>query len=114
MSGTEFSQQLINAASLGSIYALVAIGLAIVFSILRLINFAHGEVMMLGAFSTYYWARTGLPFVIVAILGVLTTVLVGVLMERIAYPPRYALTSAASEASSDAVPPKLMWPVSMM
>ena len=87
MSGTEFSQQLINAASLGSIYALVAIGLAIVFSILRLINFAHGEVMMLGAFSTYYWARTGLPFVIVAILGVLTTVLVGVLMERIAYRP---------------------------
>ena len=87
MGGTEFGQQLINAASLGSIYALVAIGLAIVFSILRLINFAHGEVMMLGAFSTFYWARTGLPFAIVAILGVLTTVLVGVLMERIAYRP---------------------------
>lgn len=87
MSGTELSQQLINAASLGSIYALVAIGLAIVFSILRLINFAHGEVMMLGAFSTFYWARTGVPFVVVALLGVLTTVLVGVMMERIAYRP---------------------------
>ena len=87
MSVTELSQQLINALSLGSIYALVAIGLAIVFSILRLINFAHGEVMMLGAFSTFYWARTGLPFVFVAILGVLTTVIVGVLMERIAYRP---------------------------
>ena len=87
MSATEFSQQLINALSLGSIYALVAVGLAIVFSILRLINFAHGEVMMLGAFSTFYWAKTGLPFVIVAILGVLTTVAVGIVMERIAYRP---------------------------
>ena len=87
MSTTEFSQQLINALSLGSVYALVAIGLAIVFSILRLINFAHGEVMMLGAFSTFYWAKTGLPFVLVAVLGVLTTVAVGILMERIAYRP---------------------------
>lgn len=87
MSATEFSQQLINALSLGSVYALVAIGLAIVFSILRLINFAHGEVMMLGAFSTFYWAKTGLPFVLVAVLGVLTTVAVGILMERIAYRP---------------------------
>lgn len=87
MSGTEFGQQLINALSLGSIYALVAIGLAIVFSILRLINFAHGEVLMLGAFSTYYWNRTGFPFVIVAILGVLTTICAGLVIERIAYRP---------------------------
>ena len=87
MSGTEFGQQFINALSLGSIYALVAIGLAMVFSILRLINFAHGEVLMLGAFVTYYWAKTGLPFAIVAILGVLSTVGVGVVMERVAYRP---------------------------
>lgn len=87
MNPSEFFQQLINALSLGSIYALVAIGLAIVFSILRLINFAHGEVLMLGAFSTFYWAKTGLPFVVVAVLGVVTTVVVGILMERIAYRP---------------------------
>ena len=48
MSGAEFGQQFINALSLGSIYALVAIGLAMVFSILRLINFAHGEMLMIG------------------------------------------------------------------
>ena len=87
MSGTEFGQQFINALSLGSIYALVAIGLAIVFSILRLINFAHGEVLMLGAFFTYYWARLDLPFLVVAILGIVSTVVIGLLMERVAYRP---------------------------
>lgn len=88
MSFAEFGQQFVNALSLGSIYALVAIGLAMVFGILRLINFAHGEVMMLGAFATYYYANwTNLPFLIVAILGVVTTIVIGVLMERVAYRP---------------------------
>jgi branched-chain amino acid transport system permease protein len=87
VSATEFGQQFINALSLGSIYALAAVGLAMVFSILRLINFAHGEVLMLGAFAVYYYDRAGLPFVLVAILAVLTTIAVGVLMERVAYRP---------------------------
>ena len=85
MSGVEFGQQLVNALSLGSIYALVAVGLAMVFGILRLINFAHGEVLMLGAFAAYYYAQAGLPFVLVALLAVLSTVAIGVLMERVAY-----------------------------
>ncbi|MGI8642881.1 MAG: branched-chain amino acid ABC transporter permease, partial [Thermomicrobiales bacterium] len=87
MGASEFGQQFVNAMSLGSIYALVAVGLAMVFSILRLINFAHGEVLMLGAFATYYYARSGLPFIIVVLGAVLTTVVIGVLMERIAYRP---------------------------
>jgi branched-chain amino acid transport system permease protein len=87
MSFTEFGQQFINALSLGSIYALVAIGLAMVFSILRLINFAHGELVMLGAFGTYYAEKAGLPFFLAAILGVLGTVAVGLTMERVAYRP---------------------------
>ena len=88
MSFSEFGQQFVNALGLGSIYALVAIGLAMVFGILRLINFAHGEVLMLGAFATYYYAEwTSLPFLVVAVLGVLTTVAVGLLMERVAYRP---------------------------
>ncbi len=49
MTLSEFGQQFVNALGLGSIYALVAVGLAMVFGILRLINFAHGEVFMLGA-----------------------------------------------------------------
>ena len=87
MSGTEFGQQFINALSLGSIYALVAIGLAMVFSILRLINFAHGEVLMLGAFFTYYAERAGFPFLPAAVIGVGGTIIAGLLMERVAYRP---------------------------
>ena len=62
MSGAEFGQQFINALSLGSIYALVAIGLAMVFSILRLINFAHGETLMIGAVAAVSARRPGLPW----------------------------------------------------
>ena len=87
MSATEFAQQTVNALSLGSIYALVAVGLAMVFAILRLINFAHGEVLMLGAFAVYFYADWGAPFVVAALGAVLTTVVVGVAMERIAYRP---------------------------
>src|SRR5262245_40784591 len=89
MSFSEFGQQFVNALSLGSIYALVAIGLAMVFGILRLINFAHGEVLMLGAFATYYDASWwgGLPFLVIAALAILTTVAIGLLMERVAYRP---------------------------
>src|SRR5215218_9590658 len=87
MSFSEFGQQFINALSLGSIYALVAIGLAMIFSILRLINFAHGELLMLGAFATYYIEMAGAPFLVAATLGVAATVGVGLTMERVAYRP---------------------------
>ncbi len=87
MSFSEFGQQFVNALSLGSIYALVAIGLAMVFSILRLINFAHGELLMLGAFATYYIEKAGVPFFLAAILGATATVGIGLTMERVAYRP---------------------------
>ena len=54
-------QQLINAVSLGSLYALVAIGLSMVFGILRMTNFAHGDMMMVGAFATLSSARSACP-----------------------------------------------------
>lgn len=87
MNPTEFTQQFINALGLGSIYALVAIGLAMIFSILRLINFAHGEIIMLGAFAAYYFDRAGLPPVFVVILAIATTIAAGLLMELFAYRP---------------------------
>jgi branched-chain amino acid transport system permease protein len=87
VSATEFGQQFINALSLGSIYAMVAIGLAIVFSILRLINFAHGEILMLGAFFTYYWTQLDIPFLVAGLLGIASTIVAGLLMERVAYRP---------------------------
>src|SRR5436309_13644705 len=54
---SEFLQQLINGVTQGSVYALIALGYTMVYGILRLINFAHGDVYMLGAFFAYYSAR---------------------------------------------------------
>ncbi len=87
-------QQLVNGLSLGALYALIAVGYTVVYGIIQLINFAHGEIFMLGAFgaltanillfdgSTSIWV---LPVMIVA--AVLASVLVAVLMERVAYRP---------------------------
>ena len=52
-----FLQQFINGLSLGAIYALIALGYTMVYGVLRLINFAHGDVYMLGAFAGYYLAN---------------------------------------------------------
>lgn len=80
-------QQIINAVSLGSLYALVAIGLSMVFGILRMTNFAHGDMMMVGAFSTLVLGAVGVPFWIAALGGVAGGALAGVIVERLAYRP---------------------------
>ncbi len=54
---TTFLQQLVNGLSLGSIYALIALGYTMVYGVLRLINFAHGDVYMVGAYAGYYLSR---------------------------------------------------------
>jgi len=80
-------QQVINAVSLGSLYALVAVGLSIVFGVLKLTNFAHGDVMMVGAFTTVLLIAIGMPFVPAMICGILASAFAGFLIERIAYRP---------------------------
>ncbi|MBP0580919.1 branched-chain amino acid ABC transporter permease [Labrys sp. LIt4] len=80
-------QQIINAVSLGSLYALVAVGLSIVFGVLRLTNFAHGDVMMVGAFTTVILGAAGIPFALAMLCGILAAALAGFLIERIAYRP---------------------------
>ncbi len=80
-------QQTINAVSLGSIYAMVAIGLAMVFGILRLINFAHGDLMMVACYSAFFLVTTGIGFIPLIVITILTTTLLGILMERVAYRP---------------------------
>src|SRR5207248_11296715 len=61
MTSTEFLQQLINGLSLGAFYALIALGYTMVYGGLRFINFAHGDVFMIGAFCVYYLTPTLLP-----------------------------------------------------
>ena len=78
---------MINALALGSIYALMAIGLAMIFGILRLINFAHGELLMIGPYLAFLLVRAGVPFGIAAVGAVALAGVVGILMERLAYRP---------------------------
>jgi branched-chain amino acid transport system permease protein len=81
------TQQIINAVALGSLYALVAIGLSMVFGILRMTNFAHGDMMMVGAFAALGIGAAGAPFWIAALAGVAVGALAGVIVERTAYRP---------------------------
>ena len=88
-------QQLINGLSLGAIYALIALGYTMVYGVLRLINFAHGDVYMLGAFAGYFIANAfnldANPSVLAAILVTIASMaicaVVGILIERFAYRP---------------------------
>ncbi|PKG24197.1 branched-chain amino acid ABC transporter permease [Niallia nealsonii] len=82
----EWLQQLVNGISLGSIYALIALGYTMVYGIIKLINFAHGDVFMVGAFIGFY-AITGwgLGFFPALIISMAVCAIFGVLIERIAY-----------------------------
>ena len=88
-------QHLINGLSLGSIYALIALGYTMVYGVLQLINFAHSDIYMMGAFASYYvsrWmnleAHPGLPSLCMALLASMTAcALLGVAIERLAYRP---------------------------
>jgi branched-chain amino acid transport system permease protein len=83
-----FFQHLANALSLGSLYALIAIGYTMVYGILRLINFAHGDVFMLGAYLAFYAVATFvLPWWATFLVAVVLTVAFGVALERVAYRP---------------------------
>ncbi len=87
MDFSTFLQQLVNGISLGSMYALIAIGYTMVYGTLRLINFAHGDIMMVGAFLVYLAVSVGLPFPIAVVVGILGSVAVGVLTDKVAYKP---------------------------
>ena len=79
-------QQTLNALQLGSIYALIALGYTMVYGILTMINFAHGDVFMVGAFFCFIAAvYLGLPFVPTLLLTMAGAALLGVLIERLAY-----------------------------
>jgi len=90
-----FLQQVINGLSLGAIYALIALGYTMVYGVLRLINFAHGDVYMLGAFAGYYLANAldldAHPSVLMAVLVTIGAMAIcagiGMLIERLAYRP---------------------------
>jgi len=96
-------QQAINAISIGSLYALMAIGLAMVFGILRLINFAHGDLIMVGSYAAWLTLVLGSPFWLAAVVGIVVSAIAGLLMERIAYRPIRGAPNVAMLLTSFAV-----------
>jgi len=83
-----FLQQLINGVSLGSLYGLVAIGYTMVYGILRLINFAHGDVLMVGCYFAFYAILIfSLPWYASFLVAILLTALLGIAIDRGAYLP---------------------------
>ena len=85
---TQFLQQLINGLSLGSIYALIALGYTMVYGIIKLINFAHGDIYMLGAYIGFICtAQLGMGFFPALAVAMGICALIGVIIERIAHKP---------------------------
>ncbi len=92
----QFLSYLVNGISLGSVYAIIALGYSMVYGIAKMLNFAHGDVIMVGAFvsfsATQYWGMSPLVSVVVAVA---VCTLLGILIERLAYKPLRSATSLA-------------------
>ncbi|MFW2489064.1 branched-chain amino acid ABC transporter permease [Clostridium chromiireducens] len=83
-----FMQYLTNGISLGSLYALIAIGYTMVYGILKLINFAHGDIFMMAAYFAFFGVATfGLPWYFAFIIAIVITAVLGMLIEFTAYRP---------------------------
>ena len=94
---TQFFQQLINGLSIGSIYALIALGYTMVYGIIKLINFAHGDIYMLGAYVGFLAiSQFHLNFFLALLVAMAFCAVLGVVIERIAYKPLRNATRIAA------------------
>lgn len=85
---TLFIQQLFNGLALGGVYCLAAIGLTLVFGVLRIPNLAHGSLYMLGAYVTYFFLTAlGVPYIAAIGLAAIALAIVGILLERLVFHP---------------------------
>ena len=83
-----FIEQLINGLRTGSIYALIAIGYTMVYGIAKMINFAHGDIIMVGAYALYFSISVlGLPVPVALVITVIVCAVLGVVLEKVAYKP---------------------------
>lgn len=96
-----FLQNLIDAVSLGAVYALAALGIGLIFSVMRLINFAHGELIMAGGFTLY--ALVDQPLLVAILAVVIVTAVLALGMERVAFRPLRKANPATLLISSFAV-----------
>ncbi len=91
-----FLSHLVNGVSLGSVYAIIALGYSMVYGIAKMLNFAHGDVIMIGAYISFcvtqYW---GMPPLVSVVIAMLVCTLLGVMIERLAYKPLRQASSLA-------------------
>jgi branched-chain amino acid transport system permease protein len=87
VSASEIGQQLVNMVSLGSTYAMLALGMALVFSVMGLVNFAYGELLTITGYTMYLMTAHGVPWWISAVCGIAFATIASLLMERIAFRP---------------------------
>lgn len=91
-----FLSYLINGISLGSIYAIIALGYTMVYGIARMLNFAHGDIIMVGGFAIFTLVSTmGMPSIVGVLAAVVVCTVLGVTIERIAYKPLRGASSLA-------------------
>ena len=82
-----FIEQTINGLQTGSIYALIALGYTMVYGIVKLINFAHGDILMIGAYTTLIAVSHGMPLIVAIILSMILCAFLGVIIDFFAYRP---------------------------
>lgn len=98
---TELGQNLIDALALGSLYSLIALGITLVFTVMGMMNFAHGEFIMLAAYALFVFA--GLPFAAAVAAALLVGILIALLVERVAFRPVRSADLSAQLVTSLAV-----------
>ena len=90
----QFLSYLLNGISLGSVYAIIALGYSMVYGIAKMLNFAHGDVIMIGAYMSFcaiqYWS---LPPILAILLAIVVCTMLGIIIERMAYKPLRQATS---------------------
>ena len=82
-----FIEQTINGLQTGSIYALIALGYTMVYGIVKLINFAHGDILMVGAYATLIAVSYGMPLIVAIVLSMILCAFLGVVIDFLAYRP---------------------------
>lgn len=92
----EFLSNVINGISLGSIYAIIALGYTMVYGIAKMLNFAHGDVIMVGAYVCFFMtSRYNMPAIVGIALSIFVCTVLGIVIERLAYKPLRQATSLA-------------------
>ena len=92
----QFLSYLISGLGLGSVYAIMALGYSMVYGIAKMLNFAHGDIIMVGAYVAFFAiSGAGMPPAVAILLSILACTVLGVVIERLAYKPLREASSLA-------------------